>query len=303
MRLNIINKIVWVLLSVVSILMLSSCMEPDYTELIDEHKHLAGELKDNKLYNAAVEEYKKILEFKSIDFKTRANINYLIAKIYFENIKDYENAASYYIRAQSLNPEGSFKNEASKNVVASFEKMGNLLDARRKLRALTDIDSKSKKEGDVEVARIGNEPVWLSEIDQQIQSMPLDQQNKFRSKEAKLKFVQQYIGVELMYRSAVRENYGDDPEIKKRQQQMLRQLIVDKYIVDKVMPQIKIDSMDVRYFYQANAADRYDNKPYDSVKAQVFMDYQNEKASQTFNDYINKLSQKEKVQILEHNIR
>ena len=288
---------------VISLMIFTSCLEKDNTELIEQHKRLAGELRDSKLYEGAIEEYQKILKFNSIDVRTRANINYLIGKIYFENLKEYEQAASYYIRARSLDSEGSFYNEASKNLVASLEKMGHLLDARRQLNAMTDVDATDRPEGDIEIARIGNEPVWLSEVEQQIQSLPPEVQNKFSNRQEKLKFIHQYIGVELMFRAAERENYGSDPRIKKQQRQMYKQLLVDKYIVDNVMPKIKIDTMDVRNFYLAHIDDKYNNSPYDSVKAQVFMDYQNEKAETAFSDYINRLSQAEKVQILEHNIK
>ena len=72
---------------VISLMIFTSCLEKDNTELIEQHKRLAGELRDSKLYEGAIEEYQKILKFNSIDVRTRANINYLIGKIYFENLK------------------------------------------------------------------------------------------------------------------------------------------------------------------------------------------------------------------------
>ena len=71
---------------VISLMIFTSCLEKDNTELIEQHKRLAGELRDSKLYEGAIEEYQKILKFNSIDVRTRANINYLIGKIYFENL-------------------------------------------------------------------------------------------------------------------------------------------------------------------------------------------------------------------------
>ena len=73
---------------------------------LDRHKKLAGELRDTKLYRAAIEEYEKLLDMPGVENVTRANVNYLIAKIYFENIADYEQAAAYYVRARALDPEG-----------------------------------------------------------------------------------------------------------------------------------------------------------------------------------------------------
>ncbi|MCK4461693.1 MAG: hypothetical protein KAW46_07795, partial [candidate division Zixibacteria bacterium] len=95
----------------------------------------------------------------------------------------------------------------------------------------------------------------------------------------------------------------DDPEIKSQQRLLLRRLLVDKYVLDKVMPQVSIDTNDVRNFYLANKDEKYDQVPYDSVKAQVFLDYQAQKANAAFSDYITKLSKVEKVEFYDQNVR
>lgn len=291
--------------SAVLLLAAFSCSrkESNATETIELHKRLAGELRDNKLYKASIEEYQKILDSENIDIKTRANINYLIAKIYFEDIENYEEAAAYYVRARALDPDGSFATEASKNLVASLEKIGHMLDAKRQLAAVTDIDAGPKKEGDVAVARVGGVPIWLSEIEEQIQSLPPEMQKEFLTREAKIKFMHNYVATELLYRAAVREDYGSDPEIQRKQHMLYKQLLVDKYLTDKVIPQVQIDTVDVRNYYLAHKDDRYKGAPYDSVKAKVFLDYQGEKAEAAFSDYISKLASIEKVEFLDENVK
>ncbi|HEX2897117.1 MAG TPA: tetratricopeptide repeat protein, partial [candidate division Zixibacteria bacterium] len=93
---------------------------------IEISKNLAGDLRDNKLYESAIEEYQKILEFSNLEILEQANINYLIARIYFEDLQNYQEAAAYYLRAKTLNPDASFASEASRNLVTSLEKMGHL---------------------------------------------------------------------------------------------------------------------------------------------------------------------------------
>ncbi|TET97073.1 MAG: hypothetical protein E3J26_00425, partial [Candidatus Zixiibacteriota bacterium] len=237
----------------------------DATDTVERHKYLAGELRDNKLYSAAIEEYVKILDNEELDVKTRANINYLVAKIYYENLESYDEAAAYYVRARALDPEGSFVEEASRKLVASLEKMGRMLDAKRQLSAVTDIDAAPRVEGDVAVARVGGVTIWLSEIERQIQTLPPEMQKQFLSRQAKIAFVHNYVATELLYHAAVREDYGSDPEIKRRQRMLYKKLLVDRYVIDKVMPQIHIDTADVRNYYLAHKEDRYDNAPYDSV--------------------------------------
>jgi len=272
-------------------------------ELVEQHKKLAGELRDTQLYQAAIEEYQKILAFDNIDMRTRSNINYLIARIYFENIKNYREAAAYYVRARSLDPEASFITEASKNLVTSLERIGNIIDARRELSAATDFNGSERVAGDVMVAKIGDDPIWLSEIDRHIQALPPDLQKQLLQPAKKAEFVQQYIGLELMYRAAVRENYGDKPEILQQLDQLRKELVINRYVVDRVMPEVKIDTADVRNFYEANRLARYNDAPYDSVKAQVFIDYQGQKAEKAFSEYISRLAAKEKVEVYENNIR
>ncbi|MFZ5981622.1 MAG: tetratricopeptide repeat protein [Candidatus Zixiibacteriota bacterium] len=298
------NKITTLLITVTAVLALFvSCQKTDHAETVKQHKALAGELRDNKLYAAAIEEYEAVLALPDIDTGTRGNINYLIARVYFEDLKDYEKAAAYYLRARSFDPEGSFIDEASRNLVASLEKLGHYMDARRELDAVTDIDSQPKDKDDIAVARIGGETVWLSQVDEQIQSLPPDVQKQFLSREAKLDFVRQYVGAELLYHAALREGYDRDPEIVKKKDLIGKRLLVDKFVVEKVMPEVKIDTLDVRNFYLANKDSRYDSAPYDSVKAQVFLDYQSDKANAAYSNYIAKLAEAQKVEFLDHNVK
>lgn len=269
---------------------------------VELHKRLAGELRDSRLYSAAIEEYQKILGATTADHRQQANINYLIGKVYFEDIGDYEQAAAYYVRARALDPEGSFAGEASKNLVACLERLGRVVDAKRQLDAATDVDCEPQP-GDVAVARIDGQPVWLSEVDRQIQQLPPEMQKQLLNRQAKIEFVRQYVAAELMYRAAKREGYESDPEIQRRKAMLYRQLLVDKYITSKLMSQIKLDTLDLQNYYLAHRDSLYHGAPYDSVRAQVFLDYQGLKAEAAFSEYIARLAEAEKAEFLDHNVK
>jgi len=262
---------------------------------------MAGELRDNKLFNAAIDEYETILEFDGLSGQQRANIYYLIARIYFEDIRDYRNAAAFYLRARALNPEGSFMQEASQNLVASLQKMGNIVDAAREMKSATDIGYQPESTEDVPVARINGEPIYRSRIEKEIKLLPGEMQKQFLTPQSRIEFTRHFVGSELLYRAALRENYPNDPEIIRQTEDLTRKLVVDKYIVDKVMPELSIDTLDVRNYYLANAGNRYDNKPYDSVKAQVFLEYQREKAETAYSEFIANLARAERVEFLDGN--
>ncbi len=276
----------------------------DHTEAIERHKLLATELRDNRLYEAAVQEYQKILTYEDIETTVRANINYLIGRLYFEHINDYEQAAAYYVRARALDPSASFADEAGKNLVAALERSGNVADARRQLQTMTDIDAEPASDTDVVVARISGSPIWLSQVNDALANMPPEQQRQIeQNPQAKIDFVHQYVASELLYRAAMRENYNNDPEIKKQVREISRQLLVEKYLFDNVMPKVRIDTVDVKNFYAANRDSLYGGAPYDSVKARVFMDYQSQKAQSAYRDYINTLSQKDRVEFFDQNVK
>ena len=101
----------------------------------------------------------------------------------------------------------------------------------------------------------------------------------------------------------MREGYDQDREIKRKVREIGSQLLVEKYVVEKVLPQIKIDTADVRNFYLANKDTRYSGAPYDSVQARVLMDYQSQKAESAFREYIDRLAQQERVQFLDGNVK
>ncbi|UCD18299.1 MAG: hypothetical protein JSV44_05150 [Candidatus Zixiibacteriota bacterium] len=267
-------------------------------------KNLAGELSDNNLPRAAIEEYRKILSDTKVDTKTRANINYLIGEIYFEDLFDYENAAAYYVRARSLNPDGSFYNEAGRNLIASLERMGRLIDAKRELDKSVNLDSVyAAHEGEKMVAKIGEKPVFLSELEEELQNMPPEIQKQFVSREGKLAALNKYIGWELIMRAAIRESMDADPEMIKARENLEKQLLLEKYITERIMPEGRLDTADVRNFYLVHKDDRYEGQSFDDVRTRVLQDYQQEKFQQLLNEHVTKLMAVDRVQIFEENVQ
>jgi tetratricopeptide (TPR) repeat protein len=272
------------------------------TDRIDMHKRLAGELQSNRLHRAAIEEYQQALALDGLSDGQRANLHYLIGRIYYEDIRDYERAASHYVRAKEYDPNGSFMTDASRNLVASLEKLGNVIDAKRQLDAATDSHQPASA-NDVAVATIGQRSVWRSEIEAQLAALPPETQKRFLNREARLEFIRQYVGVELLYEAAMREDYLSLPEIQRRQEELTRQLLVNRYVVDKVMPQVRMDTLDIRNFYEVHKDKTYRGAPYDSVKAQVFLDYQSQKAESAYSEYINRLAKAQRVEFLDYNVK
>ena len=86
-------------------------------------------------------------------------------------------------------------------------------------------------------------------------------------------------------------------------EQILKRLVIERYVTEKVMPEVHVDTSDVHNYYLANKDSLYDGKPYDSVKASVFFDYQSDKAQTAYNDYIAKLAKAEQVEFYDNRIK
>lgn len=286
-----------------ALFVLSSCGQQDYSASVEMHTKLAAELQNNHLYAAAVEEYSEILELPGVESAKLANVNFLIGRLYFENLKDYEQAAGYFVRAKTLDPNGSFVEEASKNLVACLERSGRMLDARRELGSATNIDTTAQTAGDLPVAKLDGRTIWRSEVEEAIQQLPPSIQKQLLTQDARVAYLRNYVGVELLYDAAKREKMDADPKLTRQKEQVFKKLVVQRYVEERVMPGVSIDTADVRNFYMANKDTRYKGMPFDSARAQAFMDYESQKTESAYAQYIAKLATAAKVEFLDQNLK
>lgn len=275
--------------------------KPD-TASIEQSKRLAGELVDNNLPAAAIEEYRRVLDEGNLDDQAKGAVCYLIGKTYFEDIGDYENAAAYYVRARSLDPNASYNTEAGKNLIAALEKMGRRLDARRELDRQTDlIPDTSKAPGKI-VAKVGGRDITLTEFNEAVRTLPQEMQDKLTGREEKRKVLDQIIGRELIYDAAVREGMDRDPAILRDLKNLEKDYLTQYFIRQKVAPTINPDAAELEMFFKANK-EKYGGKELADVRDQVTQDYIMYKGQKAIGDYINGLMQAEKVQVFEENLK
>lgn len=291
-----------VILLVLGVTLAGCGQSADEAEL-DRRKKVAGELRDSKLYEAAIAEYNEILNAEGLSDGQRGSVAYLIGKVYFEDVKDFENAAAYYVRARALDPDGSFMAEASRNLVVALEKSGRYLDAKRELENVTDLDATDSPRGSIPVAIISGDTVWLAELEIQIQSLPAEFQKQMLTVEAKRQFLRQYIGIELVAQSAIREGLDRDPDFLLRRETMVKKLLMEKYIAERIMPQLSMEPSDIRNFYEANQEKRYQNQKFEAIAERVARDYRTEKSAMTYMEHIARLAKIEKVVFLDQNIK
>jgi len=264
----------------------------------------AAELQNNKLYAAAAEEFAPLVENPAIPAEKRANYAFTIGQIYQDELHDYENAAAYFVRARTLGPRPGLDHDIGQRLVECFENLGRSFDAARQLADYTAPDTKSKAApGDVIVAKIGERQITLSEVEHELQKLPVALQGEFTTSEKKKDFVKQYIGMELLYASAVRRGRDRQPELLQQYADVKKQLVLDGLLKTEIIDKITVTDADLDLFYRAHSKDLFGDKPFNEVRSQVEQQYRQMKQREKYAEMIDKLITAEQVTIYEDRLK
>ena len=249
----------------------------------EKARDFANVLYNRQLFTQSVEQYKFYLNNYGIDKNEQANINYTIADIYFERLKDYDNALAHYLKIKYLYPESKLIDESNKKIVACLERLQRSEDAVQALEETTSLepDKIRKKRPGAVVAKIGNREITQGDIDFELNQLPPYMKAQFNTKEKKLQFLKQYILTELLYDKAKREQLDKDPEILEAAFQAKREIMVRKLLQREIEQNVQIDPSDVELYYNAHQ-DKYvekddkgdvkRQKSFEEVKKQVAQD-------------------------------
>ncbi|MFC1492511.1 hypothetical protein ACFL6O_01025 [candidate division KSB1 bacterium] len=225
---------------------------------IERQREYANVLFNQQLYRQAVNEYRIILDNYNVDNKTRSNINYTIANIYFDNVGDYVSALTYYLKVKHLFQESDLSEEIDKKIVACLERMGRMQAAASMLREAASLKGeKSEVEhlpGDT-VAIVAGEAITLGDLDRLYnyfvvsQNIDPDQQG---TKEHKLAFLREYIRSEVLYNSAKRGNLDEDQDVVELAFLQKKQIMIDKLLQKEIYEIIKISDAELQQYYNEN---------------------------------------------------
>ncbi len=264
---------------------------------VSRQQDFAGELVDNKLYSQAILEYDKLLDFGELDEKKQANINYIVGNIYLSYLSDYENAAARFVRARFLNPESELRDKIGKNLVICFERMGRFLEAQKQLERSTQLgQTKANNEGGVVVARIGDREITMTDLENEIEKLPPSVQTQFKEKQEKLKFLQQYVGAELLYDTALRRGFDKDKEVMEGSFQMKKQLMINKLLAEEIPQDIQISEGEIKLYYDAHDQD-FKDQELGQVKSQIESELKRSKQQEAYNKLVQEMMEAEKVKI------
>ena len=295
--------------------LLSSCQNEAKPSVDgDKLREYAGALVNRSLYEQAIGIYDDYLENYKVDLTEQANVNYIIADLYFERLNDYESALAYYLKVKHLYPESSLIDETNKKIVACLERLERSADAQQALDEAVQLDPedvKQKRPGEV-VARIGKREITQGDLDFQISKLPPTVRQQIRTPEQKLNFLREYVATELLFDTAKRAGFDKDPEVIEGAFQAKKSLMVQKLLADRVAAKAQIEADDLELYYEANKekyAEKDDEgniveeKSLAQVQEQVAEDLTRKKYMDAYQAMIEKMLLTEDVQFYESRIQ
>ncbi|MBC8183592.1 hypothetical protein H8E88_21075 [candidate division KSB1 bacterium] len=302
------KKLIALLIASLMLLMIGCNQNSQPNISKEKARNFANELYNRQLFKQSAEEYARYLQLYKLNDKEQANISYTVGDIYFERMKDYENALAFYIRAKYFNPKDDLKKSINKKIVACLERLERPEDAKQTLTESTSLEPEKvqkKRPGKV-VALIGTRQVTQGDIDFELSQLPPEIQSQYQQKEMKIQFLRQYILTELLYDSAKRKGIEKDNEVIEAAFQAKKGIMVRKYLQDEIQSKVSITPEDVELYYNANK-DKYvekdkegnvtREKSFQEVQQQAAQDYAIQKQQQIYDDLAQKLMRAEGVKI------
>jgi hypothetical protein len=280
----------------------------------DKARDYANVLYNKELFKQSVQQYENYLTMYDLDKNEQANIIYIIGDIYFERLRDYENALANYLKIKYLYPESNLIEDTNKKIVACLERLQRSADAMQALEETTSLEPdriKPKRPGAV-VAKIGAQEITQGDLDFEINQLPPYLKSQLDTKVKKLQFLQQYILTQLLYDKAKREQFDKDPDIIEASFQAKKQVMVQKLLERELQQKVKIEPNEVQLYYDAHK-DKYaekDNsgkvtgqKSFDEVKEQVVKDLSMDRQQEALQHLAAQMMQAEGAQIYEDTVK
>lgn len=280
----------------------------------EEMRTLANALYNRQLYRQSVVLYDRYLNDYKLSKEEQANTSYLIANIYFDRLRDYENALAYYERVKILYPESDVVDESEKRIVECLERLQRSADAQQALEEATFLDEskvRKKRPGEV-IAMIGDREITTGDLEYEMKNLPPFMLAQIKDKSQRLEFLKQFIATELLYDTAKRKGLDRDPEVIDAAFQAKKNFMVQKLLQEELSSNIDFEEEDVRLYYQAHLADytvKEDSTQaprqlsFEEARQQVLQDFIRSKQRAAYQRLVERMLHAENVKIFEDKVQ
>jgi len=152
------------------------------------------------------------------------------------------------------------------------------------------------------IARIGDKEITKQELVEQFKILPPEMAVPFATRPDTLNFLRQYIGLELIYEEAIHQGLGKDPALLAQLQDTKKQLMVDKYLADRLaLHNYQPSEEQIKQFFQLNK-DRFSGQKLEEARSEVLALLNQQHQRKAYQDLVDELWQKSKVEIYEDSL-
>ena len=254
----------------------------------DRRREVAAKLQAAGALDEAAAEWARYLEIADLPAEDRAGIAYSLGSTLLEAGR-YETALRWFYEAEGWGG-GGVEREINQRIVHCLEALGRHHAAEAAMAARVAADAAGGEAAgdplDPVVARIGGDEIRLSRLQQALDNGPADLRRAWTDPSQRPDLLRRYIGEELVWRQGLKLELDDDPEVRRRHADLLRQLVVAEYIERELMDKIQVDETDLLAWHQANIAryggDEAEPPPFEEVRRMVERDYRMVKLDESY---------------------
>ena len=223
-------------------------------QFAEEKVNLANRLRQEGLFDSAIDEYTQLLDNPTIKDSEKINISIIVANLYYDEKKDFEKALAFYTRARFFS-KGKIDRNATVNqrIVECLEKLNRSADAQYHLSKSTYLagEKPTKYPGNV-VAKIGDREITMGELDALIQKLPEMRRSSIKTSEDKMNYLKEYIGTILMSTAARRQGIQKEKEFLEQLSDIENHLLASKLYEKEVLEKIKITDLEQKYYFESH---------------------------------------------------
>lgn len=247
----------------IPVILLISCSQYDPTAgvSLERQREFASALFNQKLYIQSINEYVKLLENYDLDDNLRANINYTVGNIFFDNVGDFRNSLAFFLKVKHVFRESDLVDEANKKIIASLERLGRSDEAAAVLEETTSLNEPAPDSpfqplpGDT-IAVIDGQVLTSGEFDRLFgffySAIPADQKDPDNLRNDKLVFLRDHIKREVLYNSARRGGLDLDQEVLEVAFLQKKQLMIEKLLQNDIYVKVTVEESEIEKYYQEN---------------------------------------------------
>ena len=269
----------------------------------EQAKRYASKLANSELYPQAVGEFERILRDYNLSDREAGSILYQIGDISAEHLRDPGKALAAFIKIQELYPDHPLKDDIERKIIAQLDKMGMSKQAQLRLSETVDPGKQvSETEPSVVVARIGDRAITSDEIEDALADLPPEIAEQLIDPQAKGRFLQDYVGQQLLYDAALRAGYDKHQKTVEMFESARKNILISTYFNDNIANRVEISQSDIGYFYEIHKAE-FGDKPLDEIRPQVENALRQQKMAEIHQSVIDELIKTEKVQLFPENLK